>query len=146
MSHRAKIALVFTLLVLGGSSSLALARTENLSETAALRLDNHHGLVLNEHGIARGTIKAVIYIQLKVSSTRSVTAQIQIYPSGGLMRGSATAQYSVVGSYANFRGTMNITSGNGKYAKARGYGLSFSGRIRRTDDAVTVYMNGKLYY
>jgi hypothetical protein len=122
------------------------ARTMNLSESANLHLTNHHGLVLKEIGTAKGTLTGPIYIQLKVTSLGSVTAQIQVYPKGGSMSGAASADYHVIGSYATFSGTLNITKGAGRYSKARGNGLSFSGTIQRSNDAVTVRVNGKLSY
>ena len=36
--------------------------------------------------------------------------------------------------------------GTGKYAHAHGSGLSFSGTIERSNDAVTVHVNGNLSY
>lgn len=123
------------------------ARSLNLNESASLHLNNKHGLTLKESGNAKGTLSGPLYLQLNVTSTRSVTATVQVYPSGGgTISGSASASYRVSGATASFSGHLNITGGSGKYSKAKGSGLSFSGTIRRSNDAVTVHVSGKLSY
>jgi hypothetical protein len=122
------------------------ARTMNLNESGSLRLSNHHGIELKEQGFAKGTLSGPIYIQLRVKSTRSVTAQVQVYPSGGSLSGAAAASYHVAGSYASFSGRLNITKGSGRYAKAHASGLSFTGTIKRSNDAVTVRVSGRMSY
>lgn len=128
------------------SRSAHAARTLNLKESAALRLDNKHGVLLKEHGTAKGTLGGKLYLQLKVTSTRSVSATVQVYPSGGSISGAATASYHVSGAYAHFSGHLNITKGSGRYSKARGKGLSFSGTIKRGVDSINVYVSGRLSY
>jgi hypothetical protein len=123
------------------------ARTLNLNDSASLHLQNKHGLVLKEAGTAKGTLGGPLYLQLNVTSTRSVTAQIQVYPNGGgSIKGSASAVYTVQGSTAAFSGSMKVTGGSGRYSKAHGSGLKFSGTIKRSNDAVTVRVSGKLSY
>lgn len=122
------------------------ARTITIKESSNLVLDNHKGVVLKEHGTAKGTLTGPIYLQLRVNSTRSVTASVQVYPSGGGLSASASASYKVSGAYARFSGRLNITKGSGRYAKASGKNLSFSGTIKRTNDAITVYVSGALSY
>jgi hypothetical protein len=122
------------------------ARTLNLSDSANLHLQNKHGIELKEGGTAKGTLGGPLYLQLKVTSTRSVSAKVQVYPKGGSISGSAKASYRVAGSTASFSGTMSITSGSGTYSKAKASALSFSGTIRRSNDAVTVHVSGKMSY
>jgi hypothetical protein len=122
------------------------ARSLNLNDSARLHLQNKHGLVLKEAGTAKGSLGGPLYLQLNVTSTRSVTAQVQVYPKGGSISGSARASYRVAGSTATFSGTMSITKGSGKYSKAKASALSFSGTIQRSNDAVTVHVSGKMSY
>jgi len=122
------------------------ARTLNLNDSASLHLQNKHGLELKEAGTAKGSLAGTLYLQLDVNSTRSVTAKVQVYPSGGSISGSANADYHVSGSTASFSGTLNITKGSGTYSKAKASGLSFSGTIKRSNDAVTVHVSGKMSY
>jgi hypothetical protein len=123
------------------------ARSLNLSDTAKLHLANKHGVELKEQGTAKGTLGGPLYLQLKVTSTRSVSVKVQVYPTkGGSISGSAKASYRVAGSTATFSGTLVITKGSGIYSKAKASALSFSGTIQRSNDAVTVRVSGKMSY
>jgi hypothetical protein len=143
---------VSTAVVLGTGAAGAAAphakaaRSLNLNDSANLHLENKHGIELKESGNAKGTLGGRLYLQLKVTSTRSVSARVQVYPSGGSISGSAKASYRVVGATATFSGTLAITSGSGKYSKAKASALSFSGTIKRSNDAVTVRVSGKMSY
>jgi hypothetical protein len=120
------------------------ARTISLNETAHLHLTSKHGFTLNEEGSAVGTIRGKIYLHLKIVSTNRVTAEVSIYPSGGSLTGYAAATYHVAGATASFSGSMSIARGTGRYRHARGSGLGFNGTIKRSTDAVTVYLTGKM--
>jgi hypothetical protein len=122
------------------------ARSLTLSDSASLRLQNKHGVELKEGGTAKGTLAGPLYLQLKVTSTRSVSALVQVYPKGGSISGNAKASYSVNGATATFSGTLAITKGSGKYSKAKASALSFTGTIKRSNDAVTVHVSGKMAY
>jgi hypothetical protein len=122
------------------------ARSVNLSDSANLRLQNKHGIELQEGGTAKGNLGGPLYLQLRVTSTRSVSAQVQVYPKGGSIGGSAKAAYRVAGSTASFSGTMTITKGSGTYSKAKASALKFSGTIQRSNDAVTVHVSGPMSY
>jgi hypothetical protein len=120
------------------------ARTFTLNDTGRLHLTSKHGFTLNEQGSASGTISGTIYIHLHIVSTNRVTAEVSIYPSGGSITGEASASYHPAGSVAHFNGTMGIVRGTGRYGRAHGSGLSFSGTVKREGDAVTVYVSGKM--
>jgi hypothetical protein len=123
------------------------ASTLNLSDSANLVLNNHKGTELKESGTAKGNLPGRIYIQLKLANTHSVTARIQVYPSGSSLSASASASYRVVtSSSASFSGSLNITGGSGRFAKAKGTKLSFSGTVHRPGDAVSVHVSGKISY
>jgi len=123
-----------------------LARTVSLSESGRLRLTSKRGFTLNERGSASGTITGSIYIHLHLVSDTKVTAEVNIYPREGSLTGSGSASYHVVGGYAVFSGTLSITRGGGKYARARASGLRFTGTIQRRDDSVSVQLSGRLSY
>src|SRR5664279_5695483 len=133
---------------LGATASRAAtahaARTFSLSESGHLHLTSHHKFTLNEQGSASGTISGTIYIHLNVVSTNRVTAEVNIYPSGGSLTGYANASYHPAGGVASFNGTMTVSRGTGRYSHARGSGLSFSGTVQRVNDAVTVHVNGRM--
>lgn len=123
-----------------------LARTVSLNESGRLRLTSKKGFTLNERGSASGTITGSIYIHLHLVSSSKVTAEVNIYPREGSLTGSGSASYHVVGGYAAFSGTLSITRGSGKYARARASGLRFTGTIQRRDDSVSVQLSGPLSY
>jgi hypothetical protein len=127
-----------------GAATARAAGTLLLSETGHLHLTSHHGFTLNEQGSASGTISGTIYIHLNVVSTNRVTAEVSIYPSGGSITGEATASYHPSGGVATFSGTMSVVRGTGRYSGARGSGLGFTGTVRRSNDAVTVHVNGRM--
>jgi hypothetical protein len=136
--------------VLGAGISIAAspravaASTITLSETGKLHRTSSSGLKLNEQGTASGTIKGKIYIHLDVVSPNRVTAEVNIYPNGGSLTGSGSANYHVNGGTASFSGKMSIKRGTGSYANAHGSGLSFSGTIQRLSGAVTVHLSGSM--
>jgi hypothetical protein len=128
--------------------SAKAASTLNLSDSANLVQNNKKGTELKESGTAKGNLPGKIYIQLKVANTHNVTAKIQVYPnSGGSLSASASASYRVVtSSSASFSGTLNITGGSGRYAKAKGTKLSFSGAVHRPSNSVSVRVAGQISY
>jgi hypothetical protein len=123
------------------------ARTLDLNDSANLSLSNKKGFELKEAGSAKGSLGGTIYIQLKVESERAVAAKIQVYPSGGSLSATATGSYRVESSStASFSGKLNITGGSGRYSKAKGSGLSFSGTVHRPGDSVSVRVSGNMSY
>jgi hypothetical protein len=158
-SARARMALAAGMLSAGALAGLATlgtgistaapakaraARTITLNESGQLHRTSHSGLKLNEQGSASGTIKGTIYIHLDVVSPNRVTAEVNIYPSGGSLTGSGSADYRVNGGTASFNGTLSIDRGSGSYAGAHGSGLSFSGTIQRLSGSVTVHLSGSM--
>jgi hypothetical protein len=120
------------------------ARTFTVSELGQLHLVSKHGFTLNEQGTAAGTIKGTIRDQLKIVSSSRVTAEVTISPSGGSISGNATASYHKGESAASFSGSLSVNDGSGSYDHAQGSGLSFSGTIARSNEAVTVHVSGRL--
>lgn len=120
------------------------ARSIYLRENGHLHLTSKRGFTLNEEGNASGTIHGKIYIHLHVVSVKRVTAEVNIYPRGGSISGHATASYRVAGPTAHFSGRMSVSRGTGSFRHAHASGLSFSGTIRRSDDAVTVHLSGRM--
>ncbi|HYM55499.1 MAG TPA: hypothetical protein VES97_09065 [Solirubrobacteraceae bacterium] len=125
--------------------SAGAARVISLNENGYLHAIGKHDLTLNEKGSASGTIRGTIYVHLTVVSTSQVTAEVSIYPSGGSITGYATAGYRRGITTASFSGSMSISRGTGSYEHAHGPGLSFSGTIQRSNDAVTVHLSGRVW-
>jgi hypothetical protein len=126
-----------------GEGAQALpSRAISLNESAQLHLTSRHGFTLNEQGSASGPVSGTMYVHLTIVSTTRVVAEVNFYPRGGSISGKAIASYRRGSSTASFTGTMSITRGTGSYAHARGSGLSFSGTIRRSDEAIAVQVHG----
>jgi hypothetical protein len=119
------------------------ARVLSLNENGSLRLTSKSGFTLNEQGLASGTVKGRIYVHLSIVSSSRVTAELSIYPSGGSITARGSASYRKESTSAHFSGSISIERGTGSYAHARGSGLSFSGDIQRSNDAVTVHVAGE---
>jgi hypothetical protein len=119
------------------------ARVISLNENGSLHLTSKHGFTLNERGLASGTVRGTIYVHLSIVSSSRVTAELNIYPHGGSLTAHGNASYHKESTLARFSGTMSIERGTGSYAHARGSGLSFSGTIQRSNDAVTVHVAGR---
>ncbi len=119
------------------------ARVLSLNENGSLHLTSKSGFTLNEQGLASGTVKGRIYVHLTIVSSSRVTAELNIYPSGGSITAHGSGSYHEERSSARFSGSMSIERGTGSYAHARGSGLSFSGDIQRSNDAVTVHVAGE---
>ena len=140
---------VATTALLAGASVVQVAAahavgTLSLSDTGHLHRTSHHGFTLNEEGSASGTVVGTIYLHLKIVSTSRVTAEVSIYPTGSSITGYATADYRPSGAVASFSGTMTIARGTGRYSGAHGTGLSFTGTVQRSNDAVTVRVSGRM--
>jgi hypothetical protein len=118
------------------------ARVLSLNENGSLRLTSKNGFTLNEQGRASGTVRGTIYVHLTIVSSRRVTAELSIYPSGGSITAKGSANYRKEATNARFVGSISIERGSGSYAHARGSNLSFSGTIQRSNDAITVHVAG----
>jgi hypothetical protein len=119
------------------------ARVLSLNENGSLHLTSRRGFTLNEQGLASGTVRGAIYVHLSIVSSSRVTAELNIYPSGGSITARGSASYHKERINARFSGSISIERGTGSYAHARGSGLSFSGTIQRSNDAVTVHVAGR---
>ncbi len=127
----------------GASGSTALAaRTVSLNDSGNLHKTSKHGFNLYESGSAKGSISGSITVHLDVINTNKVTAELTVYPKGSSVSGKASGNYRVNGGTASFSGTLTITHGSGSYSGAHGSGISFSGTIQRSNDSMTVHVNG----
>jgi hypothetical protein len=150
LAARAGVGLGIALFSLAPACSLAIGRPlSSLPATAArtisLNETGKHDFTLNERGTASGTVAGTIYVRLTAVSSSRVTVAVDIRPPGGSISGSGSGTYRRSGSVASFSGSMSFARGSGKYAGARGSGLSFSGTIQEShDDAITVYVKGRV--
>ncbi len=137
-------ALALAVGVAGASGSTAhAARTVSLNDTSSLHKTSKKGFNLYESGNASGSVSGAVSLHLDVINTSRFTAELTVHPRGSSISGKATGSYRTNGGTASFSGTLSIDSGSGSYSGAHGSGISFSGTIQRSNDAVTVHVNGK---
>jgi hypothetical protein len=117
----------------------------SLNESGSLHLTSKRGFTLNEQGAASGTVHGTIYVHLSIVSSKRVTAELNIYPHGGSITAHGSASYHKERMQARFSGSMSVERGTGSYAHAHGSGLSFSGTIQRSNDAITVHVAGRAF-
>jgi hypothetical protein len=128
----------------GASGSTArAARTVTLNDTGNLHKTSKKGFNLYESGSASGSISGSITVHLDVVSTNKVTAELTVYPKGSSISGKASGSYRTNGGTASFSGTLSVTHGSGSYSGAHGSGISFNGTIQRSNDSMTVHVDGK---
>lgn len=128
-----------------GSAPIARgARTISLNESANMRLTSKHGFTLNEQGEATGTARGAIYVHLTIVSSSRVRAEVNLYPHNGSISSRGSASYHRGKTSASFAGKLSIQRGSGAYSRARGQGLSFSGTIQRSNDAISVHVSGRV--
>ncbi|MGH2880101.1 MAG: hypothetical protein ACRDK4_10910 [Solirubrobacteraceae bacterium] len=127
----------------GAKPKARSAGTFELNENGNLHLTSKHGFTLNEQGRATGTVKGTIYVHLTIVSSSRVTAEMNIYPSNGSITAKGSAAYHRGHSSASFSGSLSVVRGTGAYSHAHGSGLSQSGTIQRSNDAVTVHVSGR---
>jgi hypothetical protein len=126
-----------------GSPMSFSARAISLNVIGRLHLKSKHGFTLNEQGSVSGTITGTIYVHLTAVSTSRVTAEVNIYPSGGSLSATGSANYHRGATTATFSGSMSISRGTGRYSHVRSSNLSFSGTIYESmNDAITVRVTG----
>jgi len=118
------------------------ASTFFLNETGRLHLTSKQEFTLNEEGSGSGTIPGTIYVHLTIVSTSQVSAEVSMYPKGSSITGRASASYKRGHTQGSFSGSLSIIRGTGRYQRARGSGLSFTGTIQRSNDAIAVEVRG----
>lgn len=127
----------------GASGSTAhAARTVSLNDTGNLHKTSKKGFNLYESGNASGSVSGSVTLHLDVVSTNKFTAELTVTPRGSSISGKASGSYRTDGGTASFTGTLSINHGSGSYSGAHGT-VSFSGTIQRSNDSVTVHVNGK---
>jgi hypothetical protein len=119
------------------------ARTVTLKDSGNLHKTSKKGFTLYESGSASGTVSGSISLHLDVTSTNRFTVELTVHPGGSSITGKASGNYRTNGGTESFTGTLSVTGGSGSYSGAHGGGISFSGTLNRSNDSVTVHVNGK---
>jgi hypothetical protein len=128
------------------ASPRTLARTAHAvaaTDTANLHYVSASGSLLLDEGKASGTLPGSMRVHLNLGTT--FTSTFTIFASGGSISGRGSAKPHGFGKYESFAGTLIVTGGTGRYARAHGRGR-FYGTFNRSNYALVVKTTGNLTY
>jgi hypothetical protein len=121
-----------------------VARALYIRDEGHLHLVHESGSLLVEEGAATGTLPGSVKVRFDVGPT--ISAQFTIYArGGGSISGHGSGALHSTSAYSTFGGSLSVTSGTGRFRRARGSGGLY-GAINRRTYALTVQTVGKLSY
>ena len=145
MRRLAAYGCVGTLLALAMSSA-ASARTLSVRDEGYMRFSRSSGSQLTDEGTAKGTLPGKAVVRFTYDGSPTVSATFTISGNGWSLRGHASGRLSNPASLApSFRGTLTLSGGSGRYARAQGTGELF-GVFYRRSYALTVQAVVRLRY
>jgi hypothetical protein len=127
-------------------SPRTLARAAHVlaaTDAANLHYVSASGSLLLDEGKASGTLPGSMRVHLNLGTT--FTSTFTIFASGGSISGRGSAKPHGFGKYESFAGTLIVTGGTGRYARAHGRGR-FYGTFNRSNYALVVKTTGSLTY
>jgi hypothetical protein len=119
------------------------ARVLNATDTAHLRYVSASGSLLFDEGKATGALPGSMRVHLNLGTT--FTGSFTITTSGGSITGHGSATPHGSGAYESFAGTLTVTGGTGRYARAHGRG-SLYGTFNRSNYSLVIKTTGSLTY
>lgn len=120
------------------------AHALNVKDEGHLHAVSNSGAELVEEGRVSGTIPGKLKVSFNIGAT--ISAKFTIYANGGgSISGRGGGALHSTGVYSSFGGSLKVTGGSGRYARAHGSGNLF-GAINRKTYALTVQTVGKLYF
>lgn len=119
------------------------SRSISVNEHAQLRLISHHAGLLYEQGTFSGTPGGGLSVQIRISYTQA-SISFSSTPSGGTLSGSGHASFYAEGPIAHFEGSVAVTHGSGRYARASAPTLRISGLFQRKTYAMSLTVLGKM--
>jgi hypothetical protein len=127
-----------------GAPAARAAHVLNVKDEGHLHLVGESGSLLIEEGPTTGTLPGTVKVRFDVGAV--ISASFTIYPrEGGSITGHGSGTLHSTGTYATFGGTLSVSHGSGRFARAHGTGGLY-GAIDRRTYALTVQTIGKLYY
>ena len=158
-AHRAVIPALLAVLVLATSSSAPVAgavgtggpaahfaRVLKVHDEGHLSFISSSGSQLIDEGLARGTLPGRVRLHFTYDGSPTVRAQFTVRGANWSILARAQGRLSNPTSpNPSFRGSLQITGGSGRYARARGGGELF-GVFSRRNYGLIVQAIGKLTY
>jgi hypothetical protein len=123
------------------------ARNLNVTDTAHLHFVKEAKAELIDEGTATGTVPGNVKVSFDISATVEANFTIDAHDGSIIGHGAGTLHQNAKKSdiYVSFAGTMTVSHGTGRYAKAHGTG-GFYGVVDRKNYAVTIQTTGTLSY
>ncbi len=119
------------------------ARTLKATDTAHLRYVSASGSLLREEGKATGTIPGSMHASVNIGAT--ISGNFTIYTRGGSIKGHGSATPHGSGVYESFAGSLIVTGGTSRFARAHGRAKLY-GTFNRNTYALLVQTTGTLSY
>jgi len=119
------------------------AHSLTATDSAHLRYVSASGSLLFEQGKATGTLPGSMRAHVDVGAVMS--GSFTIYTSSGSIRGHGSAAVHGSGTYESFAGSLVVTGGSGRFAKAHGRARLY-GTFNRNTYALVVQTVGTLRY
>jgi hypothetical protein len=127
----------------GAPADARAARVLNATDTAHLHYISVLGSRLLDEGKATGALPGSMRVHLNLGTT--FTGSFIIYTNGGSITGHGSATPHGYGVYESFVGTLTVTGGTGRYARARGRGKLY-GTFNRDNYSLVIKTTGSLTY
>lgn len=121
----------------------ARAKAINVTERVQLHLVRKRGSTLDLQGTVSGALSGPVVARFNVRVV-SVTGLVTIFPKeGGSLSFSIAGNADSIGVRARFSGSVTVTGGTGRWARARGRG-TFSGIVNRRTWAATATVRSRI--
>ena len=131
--RRLAVALVLVLLVLAMTGQAVAARVLRVRDEGHLAFVSSSGSQLIDEGSVTGTVPGSVRVHFSYNGNPDVTAQFTIRSRYGSITGHAQGRLSnPTSAKPSFRGSLVITGGSGRYARAAGSGELFGVFYRRS--------------
>lgn len=128
------------------AASAAWGRTMSVRDEGSLRFKSSSGSQLIDEGHANGTLPGWVKVSFTYDGNPTVYARFTIYARGGTINGHATGRLSnATSSSPSFRGSLSITGGGGRFARASGSGQLFGVFYRRSYGLTVQAISGLRY-
>jgi hypothetical protein len=127
----------------GALAGARAARVLNATDTAHLHYVSASGSRLFDEGKATGALPGSMRVHLNLGTT--FTGSFTIYTNGGSIKGLGSATPHGSGTYESFAGTLTVTGGTGRYARAHGHGKLY-GTFNRGNYSLVIKTTGSLTY
>jgi hypothetical protein len=122
------------------------ARVLNVRDEGYLRFLTSSGSTVIDAGHVHGTLPGAGRVRFVYNGNPTITASFTISGNGWTLHGKASCRLNNPNSNApSFRGSLTLTGGGGRYARAHGSGELF-GVFYRRSYALSVQAIGRVHY